>query len=91
MRGAPTSAVKRWPVAVLTGWLQWCSSGEAVARAHHHPLGCTELEGGRRCCSSQRGEVRPDIRTAEWEMWCLVVVVSSSSKLTLNISWFQKC
>lgn len=30
-------------------------------------------------------------RTAEWEMWYLVVFVSISSKLTLNIFCFKKC
>lgn len=91
MCSAPTSAGRQRLVALLSGWLQWCSSGEAVPRAHHHPRGCAELEGGRWCCSSQQGEVGLGLHTAEREMWYLVVVVSSSSKLILNISWFQKC
>lgn len=28
-----------WLIALLTGWLPWRSSGEAVSRTHHHPAG----------------------------------------------------
>lgn len=53
--------------------------------------GAWSWEGAEGAALTNGGEVELSFCTAEWEMWYLVVFVSISSKLTLNILCFKKC